>query len=91
MAQAALDGLSQSPLEEKFSALEARFAALEKKYHDLHERTFTLTENSTGQSSEVAIPKVSHSIGNKKISRDLGWADFSSFNLRTKIQTAAKT
>lgn len=91
MAQAALDSLPQSTLEEKFSALEARFGALEKKYHDLHERTFTLTENSTGESTEVAIPKVSHRTSNEDIFRDLDWADFSSFILRTKIQTAVKT
>ncbi len=81
MAQTALDSLPQSPLEEKFSALEAKFAALEKKYHDLHERIFTLTETSTGESSEVATPKVSHCTGNKNIFRDLYWADISSFIL----------
>ena len=67
MAQPALDSLPQSTLEEKFSALEARFGALEKKYHDLHERTFTLTENSTGESTEVAIPKVSHNTSSENI------------------------
>ena len=70
MAQAALDSLPQSTLEEKFSALETKFAALEKKYQGLHERTFTLTENSTGESTEVAIPEVSHSTINKNIFGD---------------------
>ena len=63
MAKAASNSLPQTTLEEMFSALEAKFAALEKKYHDLHEKTFTLTETSSGESTENAVPKVYSSAG----------------------------
>ena len=65
--RAALNGLAQDTLEDKFSALEAKFAALEKKYQKLHEKTFTLTENSTGKSTEIDIAQVYSTTNNKNI------------------------
>lgn len=69
MAEAvfSLADLPQTTLEEKFAALEAKFASLEKRYNDLHEKAFTLTENSTGKVTEIAVAQVCSAAGNRNI------------------------
>ena len=63
---ASLSSLPQTTLEDRFSALEAKFAALEKKYDELCQKTFTLTENSSGESTKIAVPLVVNSTSTKK-------------------------
>ncbi|PQE03101.1 P-loop containing nucleoside triphosphate hydrolase protein [Rutstroemia sp. NJR-2017a BVV2] len=44
--------------QEKLANLEERFAALEKRHNDLHEKVFTVTDNSTGKVTEVALTQL---------------------------------
>lgn len=44
--------------EEKLANLEERFAALEERYNDLHKNVFSVTDNSTGKVTEVALSQV---------------------------------
>lgn len=64
---ASLNGVSQTTLEAKISALEAKVALLGKNNHEVHEKTFTLTENSIGRGTEIAIAQVYCTTGNTNI------------------------
>lgn len=57
---ASLQCVPQLTLEEKLSALEIKFTALEKKYSETYNKGFTVTENSSGKSTEVGIAQVWH-------------------------------